>query len=76
MNGSWRMDAGAGIAFGALTSTLMQCLDGQNAVEQRLGKLLSQRAFTLRFDGPDRAILEANDGNGAVELARASQPAP
>ena len=28
MNGSWRMDAGAGVAFGALISTLMQCLDG------------------------------------------------
>ena len=69
------MDAGAGVAFGALISTLMQCLDGQNAVEQRLGTLLSQRTFTLRFDGPDRAILEANDGSGAVELARASQPA-
>lgn len=75
MNESWRMDAGAGVAFGALTATLMQCLDGQNAVEQRLGTILSQRAFTLRFDGPDRAILEANDGSGAVELARASQPA-
>ena len=72
-NESWRMGSGAVVAFGALTSMLMQCLDGQNDAEQRFGTLVQQRAFPLHTDGPGKAIRVVNDGSGAADPARASQ---